>query len=78
MVQGDRRPEAGVSRRLEDLAHVRHAPVGFGHTLHAVPDFAALGNEVVVGSITRRAVLLLRYSTSLTLLRSAVVGVTPR
>jgi hypothetical protein len=39
---------AGVSRRLEDLDHVRHAPVGCGNPLEAVPYFAALGDEVVV------------------------------
>ena len=39
---------ADVSRRLEDLAHVRDAPVGFGNPLEAVPHFAAFGNEVVV------------------------------
>src|ERR1700728_4127473 len=38
----------GIARGLEDLTHVPDTPIGLGNSLEAVPDLAALGNEVVV------------------------------
>jgi hypothetical protein len=39
---------AGTSRCIEDLLHVRNALVGFGDVLQAIPHLAAFGDEVVV------------------------------
>src|SRR5262249_44877182 len=36
-------------RRFRDLCHVRNAIIGLGDALHAIPELAALGNEIVVG-----------------------------
>jgi len=33
---------------VEHLKHMGHTPVGFGNTFEAIPDFAALGYEIVV------------------------------
>src|SRR5271166_2514522 len=41
-------PDIGRAGGVEDLAHVRDTLVGFGDGLQAVPNFAALGNEIVV------------------------------
>ena len=38
-----------VPRRTEDRGHVRNAVIGFCHTLQALPDLAALGDEIVIG-----------------------------
>src|SRR4029077_5588285 len=37
-----------ATRTIQDSQHVRNALVGFGHSLNAIPDLAALGNEIVV------------------------------
>src|SRR5262245_60455543 len=42
------RAQSRLSRRAQDLQHVGHALVGFGHALQPIPDLAAFGNEVVV------------------------------
>ena len=41
-------PDVGLSCSIEDLFHVRNALVGFSNTSHQIPQFAALGNEIVV------------------------------
>ena len=47
-VQRVENANAGSPRGIEDLTHVRNAPVGFGDTLQAIPYFPALGNVIVV------------------------------
>jgi hypothetical protein len=42
-------PEVGPPSGVEDLSHVRNAPVGFGNAPKAIPEFSAFGDEVVVG-----------------------------
>jgi len=37
-----------LSRRIEDLHHMGNTLVRFSNILQAIPDFTALGNEVVV------------------------------
>lgn len=37
-----------LSRRLEDLHHMRNTPVRFGNTLQTIPYFATLGNKIIV------------------------------
>src|SRR5262245_35419846 len=49
MVQGIEYPKLRLPCRIEDLQHVRNAIVRFGDRANAVPELAALGNEVVVG-----------------------------
>src|SRR5262249_44040653 len=34
--------------RSQDVPHMRNTRIGFGHPLHALPEFAALRNEIVV------------------------------
>jgi hypothetical protein len=41
-------PDTGLSRRFKNLHHVRNTLVPFGDAHYAIPDLAALGNEVVV------------------------------
>ncbi len=41
-------PDTGFSRRFKNLLHMRNTLVPFGDALYAIPDLAALGNEVVI------------------------------
>ncbi len=41
-------PDTGLSRRFKNLLHMRNTLVPFGDGLYAIPDLAALGNEVVI------------------------------
>src|SRR5215470_9612503 len=36
------------ARSIQDLQHIRHTTICFGHTPQAIPYFASLGNEIVV------------------------------
>ena len=36
------------ARRVQNFEHIWNAMVYFGDCLHAIPEFTALGNEVVV------------------------------
>src|SRR5215510_1645721 len=48
MMQRIEDAELRLSRRIEDLHHMRNALVGFTNALQALPQFAAHGNEIVV------------------------------
>lgn len=41
--------QSRAPRRLENLQHVRHTAIRFGHRPKAIPDLSSLGDEVVVG-----------------------------
>src|SRR5215470_1282387 len=49
MMQGIENTDVRLARRCEHLHHMRHTLVRFRNTLYAIPEFAALGHEVVVG-----------------------------
>jgi hypothetical protein len=42
-------PDTGFSSRFKNLRHMRNTLVALGDALYAIPYFAALGNEVVIG-----------------------------
>jgi hypothetical protein len=48
MMQCVEYPDARLSRRIQDLQHMRNTVVGFSDTLQTIPYFAALGNEIVI------------------------------
>src|SRR6185369_4070392 len=37
-----------LPRSIEDLQHMRNAPIGFCNTFETIPELASLGNEIVV------------------------------
>ena len=59
MMQGIENAEFRSPYRVQDLQHVRDTAVGLSDRLQAIPEFAALGDEIVYGSMTRSAVATL-------------------
>jgi hypothetical protein len=74
MMHGIEDAKLHYARRIQDPQHVGNAAVCFSDSFDAGPDLAALGNEIVVGSTTKSAVMLLSYVEVFMAVTPAVVG----